>query len=276
MRLLVMRPLGKLSHRAVARVSMIRRIGPHLRKLEQYAFADSVTRDRDLSRLESRHRFRDDRKSGDNDVRPRCVESRYCLPLDGAQRDQIVDEMLELGARHDGSMDCARGENTLPGCDHAAEIGERSAGSDYAGPPPVASREIVAQAAADKSSKLSQRRLRDAFAEIFLGEPYRSERKRHEALDQAVCAEGELHRSTADVDDHRAAGCEVEVSLRAPEAEPRLVFAREHRDGETGLVFDSPQPFHAVLRLADRARCDGAPPFGTKLRRELRHVAENT
>ena len=69
MRDLVMATRRELAHGSLACLTWIGDSRPNARGLEQNSFAYSVARDLYVARLESRHHFRDDGKTGDDDVR---------------------------------------------------------------------------------------------------------------------------------------------------------------------------------------------------------------
>ena len=78
----------------------------------------------------------------------------------GRQAAEIVDDVLELGARDDGPMNRVRSLNPLPGLNHAGEVRERPARADDLRAAPVARGEFMHRArfavAAERSSRFAR------------------------------------------------------------------------------------------------------------------------
>src|SRR4051812_3203410 len=99
-----MRALRELRYRTHPSVTGVGRRRRDVRTLQQYAFADSVAGDDNLLGLHSRRDFSRDCESADDDVAARGVESGHRLTLRERHAVEPLDNVLEISARDDRSM----------------------------------------------------------------------------------------------------------------------------------------------------------------------------
>ncbi len=130
---------------------------------------------------------------------------------------------------------------------------------------------LARMAPLDGFAELAHAARRDAVLEVFLRQPDRAERQRHETLDDALGAERELGRAAADVQHDRASDAHVEVGDRAAKAETRLFGAVEHAHAQAGHALDFGDERGGVGRVAHGARRDDVDARRAELLGERRH-----